>query len=1424
MQLGGTRKILYPDMDEADVLALLDAMPLMALQKRSAPADAAEACAPLADAAEDLELVAVVLPEADKKIKWVKGSGQLMAYARSKKTLVRTKKQLNILKDVTRTKEQQIAVAALISSDAARAVGYRLNRGYRAVPPHLVAPILMRLAFSRRVRSNNAMAKRQNRAVGHVLRVLVPLQTKAFWNLGISAAGAGVPPGTSSASAIDDLAGPAASTGGEATRPPPVLVRVIAHQFDTSKQRMKEVSVRSVAGTARGTADVTSSGTHAYVTSTVLMQRLQTHVCFFSKEHPQGLFEEQPFLMRGICLNDGNANFYLEGVLRRLPFDLEKKEHLDRLGTSADFVWMIWTLDRDINNALVVSWIFARLEACTPKQVLPLSLPCLVHGVQLVKERYSRSKPCMTQCASLAKQFKHHSFRKGARAALRAHVIKNCRVRFCKRPRAVLSLGDSILRLLCPEKDYSSYYDGFAVPGQKLEGSSVYRSTCAVLKCFDILTRADGSMELVFCYWAGEDKGSADAADLVDPDQPIQSCSDKGREKVADIMLEYALGVAWKVAALNRWGYVDIVARRVALLSIMDNSLMAMLEGIRRGAGLELNLEAALARQVAATPDDISKKNQLKVVRLCRILGTADARLHVALTLLASGLLHELFYHLVGCQDKGHVVKAPATLRALVHPEDSAIGYLQQEIIRLLDGFGNDHSESQNWLLLSIIGVDCKSPEVRVQARASLIRMHTGLIHHFCKLLGSAPYCLLLTLPEMPLPQEEKLRIAANFVRTPRACLNLSAQRMQEGCQRAADVFQLACPLRALGERALTSVAAVERDHSQVRKDLSSVTSASEIASSLDRVLCRQARSAHVDRGGAEPADAPLPCSAVGKAGGNAHPGSVYIRYINRQMEDFKKAVAPDRPLTSPEMEFVRGRADADFRETSSLPEWSRFNSVKSRQSKRERGQATWPAESPAEPPKVFKPLWGQDEGRELKRQLLSPSHMEQLRANVMDAGSSSAAAAGDEPHQEIFVDSPVPERCTAKGDGWNPLWGCSCRVKNVCRKHVDEDKFLRRRLDTTLLHRINHWVRHVGREKVDGVNEFVLFTTTQRACDGGSLDRICLLSDAVFSPVAQYFTYCHLPILPGEVPKCRFDYPQVPFKLRIGVESRCFRMRGTWETLWTRTSDELAMDLLRDAGPDDWRLVPLRCEPDCESDSLLNCRVLALEPEVPRPAPNKKLEKNEQHELEREVLALLQPCSDAAARGAHDEADLLNIDDSDPGEGEPLETDSDWEAAFDEVAATQAAHVEGFEPELELLDDAAGDPAPADASADAAGDPAPADASADAAGDPAPADASADAATPDAKRAREAATKRAAPGQNDIPIGEFKGWILNERGIMAGYSIECPNCLVRKNLNWVKSGMQEEEARRRLQHWAKDCKPSHQDFGGKLLKDYASS
>jgi hypothetical protein len=60
---------------------------------------------------------------------------------------------------------------------------------------------------------------------------------------------------------------------------------------------------------------------------------------------------------------------------RRLPAPFEKPAELLRLARGADYTWFVWTVDRDINNALVLDWLVRTLCSATRHVKLNLADP-----------------------------------------------------------------------------------------------------------------------------------------------------------------------------------------------------------------------------------------------------------------------------------------------------------------------------------------------------------------------------------------------------------------------------------------------------------------------------------------------------------------------------------------------------------------------------------------------------------------------------------------------------------------------------------------------------------------------------------------------------------------------------------------------------------------------------------------------------------------------------------------------------------------------------------------------------------------------------------------------------------------------------------------------------------------------------------------
>ena len=246
----------------------------------------------------------------------------------------------------------------------------------------------------------------------------------------------------------------------------------------------------------------------SYTNITVMMQEVQLHRC---TTWPGGgrEVEDNPIILPATVVERQNANHYLHSLLQRLPAPFEKPAELLRLARGADYTWIVWSVDRDINNALVLDWFVRTLCSATPRTVLPHVEMCALHGVQLAKDRYPHSRACALGSVSLCKQFRYQTFRDGVREALKYRVRTRCRVRHCKRPDSVVSFAGALFAALFGDRSaYGLYEDEVDGEGRgKRKKSTLLCRVDRMLESFDIERRPDGTMLLVFCHWCIVEEG-----------------------------------------------------------------------------------------------------------------------------------------------------------------------------------------------------------------------------------------------------------------------------------------------------------------------------------------------------------------------------------------------------------------------------------------------------------------------------------------------------------------------------------------------------------------------------------------------------------------------------------------------------------------------------------------------------------------------------------------------------------------------------------------------------------------------------------------------------------------------------------------------------------------------------------------------------
>ena len=281
------------------------------------------------------------------------GSVAIIAFARNQKELQVAQRDTQKLQTKAQLVELEASAAALLSPDATRFLGKKLNRGYRAFPPELVGKVVSNLAFATRKRGDYAASSRQNLAAAHVMRLVQSLQEETVWSSPASAVAADAPSSSTGAADNYSRSGAGAAPDGRASS----TGLFLTHQFGASKQRGQEVFVSEADESAN------SSSKHiGVVTSSVMMQRFQARRFVSGRRTLRKAPPPEPYILPASFLKEGSGDFYLEALLRQMPVRIEDKPEVLKVTSSADFDIIMWTIDRDTSNGVVLQWLFDVLE------------------------------------------------------------------------------------------------------------------------------------------------------------------------------------------------------------------------------------------------------------------------------------------------------------------------------------------------------------------------------------------------------------------------------------------------------------------------------------------------------------------------------------------------------------------------------------------------------------------------------------------------------------------------------------------------------------------------------------------------------------------------------------------------------------------------------------------------------------------------------------------------------------------------------------------------------------------------------------------------------------------------------------------------------------------------------------------------------
>ena len=176
---------------------------------------------------------------------------------------------------------------------------------------------------------------------------------------------------------------------------------------------------------------------------------------------------------------------------------------------------------------------------------------------------------------------------------------------------------------------------------------------------------------------------------------------------------------------------------------------------------------------------------------------------------------------------------------------------------------------------------------------------------------------------------DAKVKVAQSFLQHNELCLPPFARQLRKLYPTKETLMAKGMVIKAWLDAVPTNIARSERAHGAMRVDLRSVGQGRALAPSSNRMLCRELKAAHVEKGGVDPAPA-LSTMAIGdeaKLGAGraaklngAHPGNPWLRYLNMKMHSYKLCQGSCRALTDDEMQSVRAAALADWRTIQDNP------------------------------------------------------------------------------------------------------------------------------------------------------------------------------------------------------------------------------------------------------------------------------------------------------------------------------------------------------------------------------------------------------------------------------------------------------------------------------------------------------------------------
>ena len=1085
--------------------------------------------------------------------RYARRSWQLMAHARESKERKLAKTRLDTTNAQLEKANLQIQAVSEHFPSIARALGLALaKRALSMTQAHAV--ICMRLAISVK-RATADVISTACRASHLLASFIIDRQTRNVVDtcMGSALSLVHFPHGHSTALVLKPHA-----------KVDKYVIGSYAHDWDETEQRMKVLYFYTTKGFKTPLGQVNSQ------------TMMQGGMLWRWEKAPQSeeVVRKDPNFVRAHFLQGTTNGFLMAGVKKGMPFNLWDKEQMLTILAACDAFLLPFGCDRAPANLVLVSKIFNQCSGL-PATLLQHLEPCGAHGIALVKGRPGAFKQITSVLYSFTKLMKQ-----GRNLSdMQRLVATECKIRL------------RVIREPVPDavKQQRSHLLEFLSGGLSLDylykvdasGNRTDKQYLLDLKSFVSAVAFDSGGNIIpthYCYVEEQSNLIAFGFRVGCP-----CCRDDTEieEKTCVPIVNWVSARCWNVIAESRWVNVDATCTR--MLPVID-LIVQGLNDMRTRWHVEDDMVKALELIVKSNREDESSRNKLRLLRVCSGLAGSNVKYIMGVGLTANKSLNDLLWAILGHNKKR------ITLFDVALPRISPLAEADDKLVALLIDFKPD---SAGWTLFSCMAVDFADVDVRFCARRHLLQSIVGLLDYFELRMSKPPYSWFI-LGDCQATEAEKQKALNDIKSWPKMCLPLLCQRLLKLCpdeQRMRGIGGIL--LKKLGESAPTAIDARERAHATMRTDMHSLGQAPCATASANRVLCREALTEHINRGGNDVTgkvaltDVILPLPAVATAPVPKQACNVWIQVHNSKTAAFKKLHAPHRPLTKAERKVIKEKTAAEYirikADATEIELWR----AKGRADLANRQAQAAVSATPAIAAAPWSGLWASSCNRS---HLCAPQ-------DFMDHVSSLPSARLREPlvwedkSLQITEAVAVEEDCAAGSGKCRP---CGCMdMKKMCREHGLVPSELQGRVDR-LVGMLNAYVKHAGKEVARGCNEVIWI----RAVLPDEVYRlnnfvdpphgvIVLLTDSRFRPDMQYWTRIELD---GDVEYFANLPDEYPFTCHIQL-APC-RMNALKRTVRIQITDELSLDLCK-RHLYGWELYPLPSLPACGVPHLLDIEVL---------------------------------------------------------------------------------------------------------------------------------------------------------------------------------------------------------------------------------------